>query len=219
MLLPKNAKASKEDICVYLHKLKLDENYYQIGTTKVCETFCKPLRNTDVRCKIEGSSFTCYSLLHFVFKLAGVSSCLFGFLSAGEVWFSCKCSYAHFSAHGDTSSRDSWLMNFSLTEQVFMKEAERQVLQDTLHKEVIRKIVLLQSWLRMVLERRRFLRTRQAAVVLQVSSRITGLVFLKPNKAGLEVVLRFCHLFRCSCSYCKQLQKMLVLKYGDFTFI
>ncbi|NXG77038.1 MYO9B protein, partial [Baryphthengus martii] len=84
VLLPKNAKASKEDICVYLNKLKLDENYYQIGKTKV-----------------------------------------------------------------------------------FMKEAERQMLQDTLHKEVIRKIILLQSWLRMVLERRRFLRARQAAVVLQ----------------------------------------------------
>lgn len=69
-------------------------------------------------------------------------------------------------------------MNFSLTEQVFMKEAERQILQDTLHKEVIRKIILLQSWLRMVLERRRFLRTRQAAIVLQVSLRIANLLFL-----------------------------------------
>ncbi|NWI98553.1 MYO9B protein, partial [Crypturellus undulatus] len=84
VLLPKNAKASREDIFAYLSKLKLDKNYYQIGKTKV-----------------------------------------------------------------------------------FMKEAERQKLQDTLHKEVIRKIILLQSWLRMVLERRRFLRIRQAAVVLQ----------------------------------------------------
>ncbi|NWR60598.1 MYO9B protein, partial [Bucorvus abyssinicus] len=84
VLLPKNARASKENICVYLNKLKLNENYYQIGKTKV-----------------------------------------------------------------------------------FMKEAERQILQDTLHKEVIRKIILLQSWLRMVLERKRFLRTRQAAIVLQ----------------------------------------------------
>ncbi|NXN08562.1 MYO9B protein, partial [Indicator maculatus] len=84
VLLPKNAKASKEDICVYLNKLKLDDNYCQIGKTKV-----------------------------------------------------------------------------------FMKEAERQKLQDTLHREVMRKIVLLQSWLRMGLERRRFLRTRQAAIVLQ----------------------------------------------------
>lgn len=80
-------------------------------------------------------------------------------------------------------------MNFSLTEQVFMKEAERQILQDTLHKEVIRKIILLQSWLRMVLERRRFLRMRQAAVVLQVSMRttitgviLTGVIFLTTNK-------------------------------------
>ncbi|XP_060131267.1 unconventional myosin-IXb isoform X7 [Zootoca vivipara] len=51
--------------------------------------------------------------------------------------------------------------------KVFMKEAVRQVLQDTLHKEVIRKIIVLQSWLRMVLERKRFLRAHQAALTLQ----------------------------------------------------
>ncbi|XP_075380291.1 unconventional myosin-IXb isoform X1 [Mycteria americana] len=102
VLLPKNAKASKEDICVYLNKLKLDENYYQIGATKV-----------------------------------------------------------------------------------FMKEAERQILQDTLHKEVIRKIILLQSWLRMVLERRRFLRTRQAAIVLQACwrSRCVRMALQRNNAA------------------------------------
>ncbi|NWQ87944.1 MYO9B protein, partial [Burhinus bistriatus] len=102
VLLPKNAKASKEDICVYLNKLKLNENYYQIGMTKV-----------------------------------------------------------------------------------FMKEAERQILQDTLHKEVIRKIILLQSWLRMVLERRRFLRTRQAAIVLQACwrSRCVRMALQRNNAA------------------------------------
>ncbi|KAM6107411.1 LOW QUALITY PROTEIN: unconventional myosin-IXb [Pterocles gutturalis] len=102
VLLPKNAKASKEDICVYLNNLKLDENYYQIGMTKV-----------------------------------------------------------------------------------FMKEAERQRLQDTLHKEVIRKIILLQSWLRMVLERRRFLRTRQAAIVLQACwrSRCVRMALQRNNAA------------------------------------
>ncbi|XP_050789948.1 unconventional myosin-IXb isoform X5 [Gopherus flavomarginatus] len=84
VLLPQNAKASKEEISAHLNKLKLDRNNYQIGKTKV-----------------------------------------------------------------------------------FMKEAERQMLQDTLHKEVIRKIVLLQSWLRMVLERRHFLRMRQATITLQ----------------------------------------------------
>ncbi|XP_043358563.1 unconventional myosin-IXb isoform X14 [Dermochelys coriacea] len=84
VLLPQNAKASKEEISAHLNKLKLDKNNYQIGKTKV-----------------------------------------------------------------------------------FMKEAERQMLQDTLHKEVIRKIVLLQSWLRMVLERRNFLRMRQATITLQ----------------------------------------------------
>ncbi|XP_050177072.1 unconventional myosin-IXb isoform X7 [Myiozetetes cayanensis] len=105
VLLPKDAKASKEDICAYLNKLKLNESYYQIGKTKV-----------------------------------------------------------------------------------FMKEAERQILQDTLHKEVIRKIILLQSWLRMVLERRRFLRTRQAALVLQACWRSRCLrVALQRSSAAVEI--------------------------------
>ncbi|XP_068958185.1 unconventional myosin-IXb isoform X4 [Petaurus breviceps papuanus] len=51
--------------------------------------------------------------------------------------------------------------------KVFMKETERQTLQDTLHKEVIRKIILLQSWTRMVLERRHFLQVKQAAITIQ----------------------------------------------------
>ncbi|XP_039942522.1 unconventional myosin-IXb isoform X7 [Hirundo rustica] len=105
VLLPKNAKASKEDICAYLNKLKLNENYYQIGKTKV-----------------------------------------------------------------------------------FMKEAERQILQDTLHKEVIRKIILLQSWVRMVLERRRFLRMRQAATVLQACWRSRCVrMALQRNNAAIEI--------------------------------
>uniref|UniRef100_W5M973 Myosin IXB n=1 Tax=Lepisosteus oculatus TaxID=7918 RepID=W5M973_LEPOC len=51
--------------------------------------------------------------------------------------------------------------------KVFMQEAERQELQDTLHKEVMRKIVFLQRWFRARLERMQFLRMRQAAVTIQ----------------------------------------------------
>ncbi|KAK1152491.1 hypothetical protein AOXY_G31171 [Acipenser oxyrinchus oxyrinchus] len=51
--------------------------------------------------------------------------------------------------------------------KVFMKEAERQRLQDTLHKEVIRKIIFLQRWFRAQLERRHYLRMRQAAITVQ----------------------------------------------------
>lgn len=52
--------------------------------------------------------------------------------------------------------------------QVFLKETERQALQETLHREVVRKILLLQSWFRGVLERRHFLQMRQAAITIQV---------------------------------------------------
>ncbi|XP_075137034.1 unconventional myosin-IXb isoform X2 [Leptodactylus fuscus] len=51
--------------------------------------------------------------------------------------------------------------------KVFMKEPERQKLQDTLHQAVIRKIILLQSLFRMVVERRNFLRMKSATVTIQ----------------------------------------------------
>ncbi|XP_049733295.1 unconventional myosin-IXb isoform X3 [Elephas maximus indicus] len=51
--------------------------------------------------------------------------------------------------------------------KVFLKELERQALQETLHCEVVRKILLLQSWFRMVLEHRHFLQMKRAAVTIQ----------------------------------------------------
>ncbi|XP_060709914.1 unconventional myosin-IXAa isoform X1 [Hemiscyllium ocellatum] len=50
---------------------------------------------------------------------------------------------------------------------IFMKEVERQKLQDMLHKEVLRRIVLLQSWFRAVLEQRQFLDKKRAAIKIQ----------------------------------------------------
>ncbi|XP_074955871.1 unconventional myosin-IXa isoform X8 [Phalacrocorax aristotelis] len=50
---------------------------------------------------------------------------------------------------------------------VFVKERERQLLQDLLHQEVLRRITLLQRWFRSVLCRRQFLSLRQAAVIIQ----------------------------------------------------
>ncbi|XP_051025999.1 LOW QUALITY PROTEIN: unconventional myosin-IXb [Acomys russatus] len=51
--------------------------------------------------------------------------------------------------------------------KVFLKETERQALQERLHGEVLRRILLLQSWFRMVLERRHFLQMKGAALAIQ----------------------------------------------------
>ncbi|XP_077439369.1 unconventional myosin-IXb isoform X4 [Vanacampus margaritifer] len=55
--------------------------------------------------------------------------------------------------------------------KVFLKELERQQLQDTLHKDVMRKIIFLQRWFRARLQRKEFLDMRQSAVVIQRSWR------------------------------------------------
>uniref|UniRef100_A0A3Q1FZV7 Myosin IXB n=1 Tax=Acanthochromis polyacanthus TaxID=80966 RepID=A0A3Q1FZV7_9TELE len=55
--------------------------------------------------------------------------------------------------------------------KVFLKELERQQLQDVLHKDVMRKIVFLQRWFRARLQRKEFLDMRQAAILIQRSWR------------------------------------------------
>jgi len=54
--------------------------------------------------------------------------------------------------------------------QVFLKELERQQLQDMLHKDVMRKIIFLQRWFRAHLQRKEFLDMRQAAILIQVNT-------------------------------------------------
>lgn len=53
---------------------------------------------------------------------------------------------------------------------MFLKELERQKLQDTLHKDVMRKIIFLQHWFRARLQRKEFLDMRQAAILIQVNA-------------------------------------------------
>ncbi|XP_075944090.1 unconventional myosin-IXb isoform X1 [Anarhichas minor] len=55
--------------------------------------------------------------------------------------------------------------------KVFLKELERQQLQDTLHKDVMHKIIFLQRWFRGRLQRKEFLDMRQAAILIQCSWR------------------------------------------------
>lgn len=55
-----------------------------------------------------------------------------------------------------------------LSAQVFLKEPERQQLQDTLHKDVMRKIIFLQRWFKARLQRKEFLDMRRAAILIQV---------------------------------------------------
>ncbi|KAI4903676.1 hypothetical protein NFI96_030952 [Prochilodus magdalenae] len=51
--------------------------------------------------------------------------------------------------------------------KVYLKEPERQKLQDTLHKDVMHKIIFLQRWFRAKLLRSYFLQLREAAVFVQ----------------------------------------------------
>ncbi|XP_042353404.1 unconventional myosin-IXb [Plectropomus leopardus] len=51
--------------------------------------------------------------------------------------------------------------------KVFLKEKERQLLQDTLNKEVMRHIIILQRWFRACLMRLHFLQKKDATMIIQ----------------------------------------------------
>ncbi|KAL7876741.1 hypothetical protein AOLI_G00117040 [Acnodon oligacanthus] len=55
--------------------------------------------------------------------------------------------------------------------KVFLKEVDRQKLQETLHREVMRRILILQRWFRACLTRKHFLMKRKAIITLQRSWR------------------------------------------------
>uniref|UniRef100_A0A673M3F2 Myosin IXB n=1 Tax=Sinocyclocheilus rhinocerous TaxID=307959 RepID=A0A673M3F2_9TELE len=55
--------------------------------------------------------------------------------------------------------------------KVYLKELERQKLQDILHKDVMRKIIFLQCWFRAKMQRMEFIRMREAAILIQRSWR------------------------------------------------
>uniref|UniRef100_A0A672LDB7 Unconventional myosin-IXa-like n=1 Tax=Sinocyclocheilus grahami TaxID=75366 RepID=A0A672LDB7_SINGR len=72
---------------------------------------------------------------------------------------------------------------------VFLREAERQRLQDLLHQEVLRRIINLQRRFRALLERRNFLRMRQSACQIQVP---------------LKFLFSFSENIESDCSYVQQ---------------
>lgn len=54
-------------------------------------------------------------------------------------------------------------------------------MQDTLHKDVMRKIIFLQRWFRAQLQRKEFLEMRQAAILIQVDPQQELFIFFKLN--------------------------------------
>ncbi|XP_027875163.1 unconventional myosin-IXb isoform X2 [Xiphophorus couchianus] len=68
--------------------------------------------------------------------------------------------------------------------KVFLKEKERQLLQSTLNKEVMRRIVTLQRWFRSSLIRMHFLQKKDATMIIQRSWRE---FFEKQNRAATVI--------------------------------
>lgn len=80
----------------------------------------------------------------------------------------CVGRFAHCVTHCKHEGRPVLTPSRPFPPQVFLQEAERQRLHADLHREVLRLIVMLQQRFRARLERKHFVRMREAAVSIQV---------------------------------------------------
>lgn len=53
--------------------------------------------------------------------------------------------------------------------QVFLRDSQHSLLQTRLHSEQIHKICVLQRWIKGNLQRKQFIRQRNAAITIQVT--------------------------------------------------
>uniref|UniRef100_A0A665TFE7 Myosin IXb n=1 Tax=Echeneis naucrates TaxID=173247 RepID=A0A665TFE7_ECHNA len=65
--------------------------------------------------------------------------------------------------------------------KVFLKQKEKQLLQETLHKELMHHIIILQRWFRACLIRLHFLQRRDATVIIQVEFIELALALYSPH--------------------------------------
>lgn len=63
---------------------------------------------------------------------------------------------------------------FSLLSQVFLRDSQHALLQSRLHLEQIHKICVLQRWVKGALQRKQFIRQKNAAVMIQVRTENGG---------------------------------------------
>ncbi len=59
--------------------------------------------------------------------------------------------------------------------QVFLRETEKLLLDDMLHQHIMKRIVFMQRWMKMRLQREHFRRMRMASVVIQVRKQGQGI--------------------------------------------
>jgi myosin-9 len=62
-------------------------------------------------------------------------------------------------------NRDNYQLG---TTKIFLRESEKVKLDYRLHQQIMASIVAIQRWTRAILERRRFLRIREAVILIQV---------------------------------------------------
>lgn len=105
---------------------------------------------------------------------------LWQYIRPGISEYVCVCVYHCARPHIPPSSlsvcvAQCWL-HCGPSPQVFLREAERQRLQALLHREVLRRIVILQRQFRARLERKQFVRMREAATCIQVQYRAFSII-------------------------------------------
>lgn len=67
------------------------------------------------------------------------------------------------------AAKENLQLDLFVVLQVFLRDSQHSLLQTRLHSEQIHKICVLQRWIKGNLQRRQFIRQRNAAITIQVT--------------------------------------------------
>lgn len=89
-------------------------------------------------------------------------------------------------------ARENLPLDLFVLRQVFLRDSQHALLQARLHSEQIHKICVLQRWIKGTLQRKQFIRQRNAAIMIQVTK--TFSIFFCIGVISLDlIVLHFAH--------------------------
>lgn len=85
--------------------------------------------------------------------------------------------------------------------QVFLRDSQHALLQTRLHSEQIHKICVLQRWIKGTLQRKHFIRQRNAAVTIQVTTMFSVRFCFLLHLCNMGRIASFMCCAHCSCAY------------------
>ena len=88
------------------------------------------------------------------------------------------------------AAKENIQLDLFVIRQVFLRDSQHALLQARLHSEQVHKICVLQRWIKGTLQRKQFIRQRNAAITIQVTKALS-IYFFSIGVISLNLIVLY----------------------------